>query len=266
MFLFVSLFLFLLYLEGTSVFYSKENLFWQRFHLLFGVWLCFPLLLFFTGTSQILFFLYFSLSACFPTTTVYLLSPPYMPGWYKIDRTSWGCFSTYCYIYPYSFLSVDMLSQNFVIPWKTQPTACNSARTISIIPIVFKNIAISIYSHIKWNWWPAWRPESGECALLTLRHPSLQWPGWRGPIKWGHTEWEWLQRGAAVVNVRIRNFSFSHLLCMACQQNLTALNRAWISNHLSVIFQPCLLSVYLKHFFSPWFQTSSIFKAQKLNM
>lgn len=47
-------------------------------------------------------------------------------------------FSMCHYIYLYSFLSVDMLSQKLVILWKTQWMACNSVLTIFITPIVFK--------------------------------------------------------------------------------------------------------------------------------
>lgn len=124
---------------------------------------------FFISPSQILFFLYFSLFACFPHHHNLSCFPPsYMPWWCKLSSTRWGFLSVRHYNYLYSFLSVDMSPRNLVFPWKTQLMACNSILTISIIPHCFQNGAISICSHIKWNWWPVWRPDSDESTVLPV--------------------------------------------------------------------------------------------------
>lgn len=132
-----------------------------------------PSSLLFLPASPKFFFLYFSLFACFPHLhDSSCFSPSYMPGWNKINSMRWRYLSSCHFLYLRFFLSVGMLPRNLVIPWKTQVMACNSVIAISIIPHCFLNLAISICSHIKWNWWPVWRPDSGGCTLLTAQHPS----------------------------------------------------------------------------------------------
>ena len=128
-------------------------------------------------------------------------------------------------------------------------------------PHCLQNVAISIFSHINHRelmaivtsrqWW-------GSSSHSSAPLPAVAWVKGAYEVR-AHNGNGWgVGHGSSKCSYK-KPFCSFQLLCMACQQNLRALNLTWTTNHLSVIFQPCLLSVYLKYFSSSWFQKSITF-------